>query len=1117
MKDKRRAVLVLIAGLLVAMASLVAFAAPAWLTFIAVVLQIALVLVVVDTRRALSLRILAAAKNFETRLNRRLGSPRGVPSRKSARAKAPDRPAPDTREADVKKIRASLVFDQEWYESEVAGQFRSLDDAIKHYLNRGRKAGFSPHPLFQPAWMMRGTWSKVEKDPLLSYLENEDGLWAKSTSPLFDPAHLRDDVVDAEYGPLTGFLRDAGSDSPLPYGSSGSLRSGITLDDVRSFLRSHVSGWREREHVLAPTRGSRVAPPETDALEEAREALRARGEDLPLVSIILPTWNRSGQLRAAMQSVFDQTYPRWELLIADDGSIDDTLQVVNAVAATDSRVIPLELPHRGVSAARNAALARAKGEYIAFLDSDKQWETDFLFSMVAHLELSGGQAAYSCVEVSLNGASLFRTTPATPESLLVANSIDQTAIVARRELIMSVGGFDEDLRRAVDYDLILSLVGAAELDQVPYVGVKYSEDDQDPNRISEAESIAWNFYVRDRRRWADASLPECEPGLVSIVVDGVRTFDEARATLDDLKQHVGAADAEILLLPTSHAWPVLQSVLLAEFSVMNVRVMPAVGVNDRPALRLNHALRAVRGEYVYVTNAQTAHMDGQIVELIDRLHQTDAAVVHPVVLDRRRLIQDAGVVYAPNGRDPIGLLAGLPADWATGVSAHVSVPGATVPFLMRTTTMRHINGFNTKLRQLWADIDMSQRAAAAEAKPVIVDLGNAVRAREPSLFTPKPESKHDVLMFHDLWDEAPSGSTEAAATLGVIPAFEGFSSLSIPLEPSRWSRARWQLPSEQPALVVGDRPQSPLRWSIKMAAPADERSLVWGDFHFANSLARALRELGERVSVDYGPNIDRETANSDQVVVNLRGLRTAPLPAGATSVIWVISHPDEVTPQELASYDLRYAASTSWGGRMMDQWGIQVDTLLQCTDPDLFFIQDDSVPAVADKLLMVGNSRKQYRPAACETANAGLPVVIYGNGWEGFVDGSNIAGTYVPNDELRRFYRSAQWSLNDHWADMRELGFVSNRVFDVLASGGRLLTDRVDGLDDLFPAAVLPRGVATFGSPVELLAIAETGPSKYYNEATLRAVSDYVREQHSFLARARVLQEDVRRHRTANY
>lgn len=1112
MKVGSRKILVLMAIALLAGVVVAVMLSSEWALIVLGGVQIITLMLLVDTRQVLSARIVSTVRNFEKRLR---GSARQKPGGAGASKDSNENSGALVNEAEVRLIRASLVFDLEWYQIQVAGRFKSLDDAISHYLERGRRVGFSPHPLFNPSFVFPGDWSKMVQDPLVAYLKDVDLRQGTPTSLLFDPAQVDDRLPEDEFGPLTAFLRERGNDAPLPYDASATrLRPGITLDEVRSFLLRQSSEWRDREVLFAQTGSSSEPPSPSKELASVRDEFDARTDSLPLVSVILPTWNRAGQLRAAIDSVSGQSYAKWELIVADDGSTDDTQLVLEAAAGRDPRIVPLALTHRGVCAARNAALGRARGEYVAFLDSDKQWEPEFLHSMVAFLEQRGHDAGYSIVQVSRNGREAYRTKPASRESLLTANSIDQTAIVVRRNLIEKVGGFDESLLRAVDYDLILSLSEHTDLVQVPFVGVRYSEDDQDPNRISEAQSIAWNFYVRDRRLWKNAVLPDAVPGLVTIVVDGVGSAAEVQPMLANIQDHLGDVPAEVLLLPGSHSWFLVQSVVLAEFAALDVRVLPLVGVNDCAPLRINHAIREARGEYVYITTAQMLFTQGSIAELVDGLRSSDAAAIHPIVLDKSRLIEDVGVVYAPGRRDPVRLLHGLPADWGNFSSPTLNVPGATLPILMSSSTLRDIHGVNTKLGHLWVDVDLSQRAAEAETKPVVVRTDNIVQSRGASPFAARA-GEHDVRMFATLWPEAPSGSEEAIAASGATASFEGFIAASAPNSPETWSHAVWRPRDASSVVRVEDRPARPLQWSIKTAAPADERSLAWGDFHFANSLADALRSLGERVSVDYGPNADRLTSNSDDVVLNLRGLKTVQLPVGATSLIWVISHPEQVTAKELEAYDLRYAASASWPRTVAAQWGVDVKTLLQCTDPERFFVDDVEIPEVQNKLLMVGNSRNEYRPAACETANAGLPVMIYGRNWEKFVDEKYIAGSYVPNEELRRYYRSAEWALNDHWPDMRDQGFVSNRIFDVLASGGRLLTDDVEGLKGLFPAEILPNGVATFTAPVELLATVESGPAKFYDDERLRAISQHVRTEHSFAARARVMLEDVRRQRAA--
>ena len=96
-----------------------------------------------------------------------------------------------------------------------------------------------------------------------------------------------------------------------------------------------------------------------------------------MISVIIPTYNRAGTLLAAAQSVLQQTYRDIELIIVDDGSTDDTSKVVSALQDGRVRYIPLG-KNCGACAARNRGIDEAKGEYIAFQDSDDLWHSDKL-------------------------------------------------------------------------------------------------------------------------------------------------------------------------------------------------------------------------------------------------------------------------------------------------------------------------------------------------------------------------------------------------------------------------------------------------------------------------------------------------------------------------------------------------------------------------------------------------------------------------------------------------------------------------------------------------------------------------------------------------------------------
>jgi hypothetical protein len=331
----------------------------------------------------------------------------------------------------------------------------------------------------------------------------------------------------------------------------------------------------------------------------------------------------------------------------------------------------------------------------------------------------------------------------------------------------------------------------------------------------------------------------------------------------------------------------------------------------------------------------------------------------------------------------------------------------------------------------------------------------------------------------------------AARTL--VPA-TALSATGTPGDPEvdreAWRAAGFAAPRE-PVRVVEGRPA--LRWAIDTAGPFG--GTRWGDYHFAHALADALAGLGQFVAVDHPETRNRASRDLDDVVLTIRGLERVAPPAGAVNLLWVISHPDDVDAAEVASYDASWAAGGAWAEASGRAWDLPIGVLLQATDPRRFhpgLAEPDSGP----DLLFVGNRRRGERPAVLQSVAAGLPLSVYGAGWDGVVD---VVADHVDNAELGVLYASAGIVLNDHWPDMGAAGFVSNRVFDVLATGARLLTDPVVGLDDVFPE--LP----VFTGPEDLTRITRERDRYFPDLATRTALAERVVAEHSFAARAGVL------------
>lgn len=117
----------------------------------------------------------------------------------------------------------------------------------------------------------------------------------------------------------------------------------------------------------------------------------------PLVSIITPAYNAQRFVGEAIKSVINQSWQNWEMLVIDDGSIDDTSQICQSFCDIDNRVRLIKSANHGVSHARNLGLKSAKGKYIGFLDADDIVDPDYILQIVKKLEVTGADIVGSTV------------------------------------------------------------------------------------------------------------------------------------------------------------------------------------------------------------------------------------------------------------------------------------------------------------------------------------------------------------------------------------------------------------------------------------------------------------------------------------------------------------------------------------------------------------------------------------------------------------------------------------------------------------------------------------------------------------------------------------------------
>ena len=225
----------------------------------------------------------------------------------------------------------------------------------------------------------------------------------------------------------------------------------------------------------------------------------------PSVTVVIPAFNRVGTIRAAVESVLSQSYADLELLVVDDGSSDGTMSALAGV--TDPRLRLLANPRNmGPSAARNTGIRAARGDWVAFQDSDDEWLPDKLAKQMARIALTGpGCVAAYCgmlIDAPKDGslgpggvryypdASLGVREGNLLEPLLRRSLISTQTLIARRDALLTIGGFDESLPALEDWDCVLQL---ARLGRFAFVDEPLVKQYFSPNSIT-----------RNRAKWASA-------------------------------------------------------------------------------------------------------------------------------------------------------------------------------------------------------------------------------------------------------------------------------------------------------------------------------------------------------------------------------------------------------------------------------------------------------------------------------------------------------------------------------------------------------------------------------------------------------------------------------------
>ncbi|MEY2557519.1 MAG: hypothetical protein QOE34_944 [Verrucomicrobiota bacterium] len=497
-----------------------------------------------------------------------------------------------------------------------------------------------------------------------------------------------------------------------------------------------------RKRFPKPNESSRLpgAPSEYHVWFEKRRvqraelgALRERGCAFayqPCISIITPVFNTPvSWLRECVESVFAQTYEKWELILIDDDSTDPaTLQCLSEFAARDSRIVLTKDEKRGgISAASNRGLALAEGDWVAFLDHDDLLEPDALFQNLQWLQDHPEADLIYSDEDKLTeqgfDSPIFKP-DWSPDYFLSCNYLCHFTLI-RRELIKQVGGFRSEFDGAQDYDLFLRVTERTNrIDHIPRVlyhwrrSLSSTADNirRKPGSL-ETGRLALEAHLQRRQEpghvavdwrthayWIKRELTEAKK--ISIIIPVRDRVDLLARCLDSLTSKTNYAPYEIVLVDNDSQSEEARQY----FSQSKHRLLHYSGPFNFSAVN-NFAVEQTDSPWLLFLNNDTEIIDGDwLTTMAEHVQRPEVGAVGPRLLYPDDTVQHAGIVVGVGGIAEHAF-RGLPAE-APGVCRQLqvtrnysSVTGACL--LTRRDVFEEVGGFDeARLPVTFSDVDL---------------------------------------------------------------------------------------------------------------------------------------------------------------------------------------------------------------------------------------------------------------------------------------------------------------------------------------------------------------------------------------------------------------------------
>ncbi|SOC87174.1 Glycosyltransferases involved in cell wall biogenesis [Curtobacterium sp. 314Chir4.1] len=829
----------------------------------------------------------------------------GRVARRLARGlRGPEKPLTVTDRLDrwARRIGEFGVLDRGYLEAQTGRTFATDDEAIAFYVHNDGQRGLSLSPLVEHEWMR-----EHQPVPAMSWYDalHQEGPELFQTGPLFDagvyvaslPAADRPtSTLDA----LRHFLRNATDTTALPV-PPGRRGPAPTWGAVRESAVLAAREFAAAQHRTRRRYRSTWDGPETaDVLARYARGAARREAEQPLVSIVMPVHRRADVVGAAIASVRAQQHAAWELVVVDDGSGDDTVDVVRRAAADDARVRLIERENGGAGAARNTGLAAVRGDFVAFLDADNTWRPEHLAAALAALLETDGPGVHTGVRmIGANNADdstapveTYRGEDGTLEDLLAGNFIDLNALVVRRDVAAAVGPFDETLRRWIDWEWLLRIGKRFGVPAyVPVIGVDY-DNVRDPRRVSSAQPASWQEVALARHRidWdaLAAAAPTRDAALVSVVVPVFRDWTMTRRAVDAV---LGAAD---------HDGDTVEVVLVDNGSPRSVSAILGAWFRDEPRVVLQRedrnrnfglgsdlGLARSSGGIVVMLNNDTEVTTGWLRPLVAALDDRAVLGAQPLLVYPDGVVQTAGTVFGGDKVLPWHFLGdhprhdadryfGAPDGASSSVLRFSAITAAAAAF--RAADLIRWHGFDPVYANGLEDVDLCLRAlASSPAGSTFVVVPSSVVVHHESRSPGRDDARVDN---RRIFDERWRGRYPAA------DAVDRYDAAGL-----RWLGVEPGLPKGHAVMVRSSRPvvvREEGAVGLRVAVKHDGTRVA-----DVTALVAALEGAGHTVQVDVPTSWYRGSSGIDEVTVLVSGAPSAsggpsfvPQP-GAYNVVWL--------------------------------------------------------------------------------------------------------------------------------------------------------------------------------------------------------------------------------------